>query len=242
MMHTSRYAGISNDALRSRGPAATCPCASPLTLTLTLATAFVAVLLSIPILFSFIDCAATLQQLQEYAVAHNWHVPVMIKIDAGNKRAGVPDNDALDIARQASAFATGGGAGVQLMGIYSHSGHAYACQCLAEAQACAAEEFRRMGELCARLETAGVQVPFVSVGSVRQHVFKRALGGRSSGAKLPARFVCEAAPHAASHALFALDAGLLRRGGHEGRGAGLGYSPRSTHALVFYGEGVGGGA
>ena len=44
-------------------------------------------MLIIPVLFSFIDCAATLRQLQEYAVAHNWHVPVLIKIDAGNKRA-----------------------------------------------------------------------------------------------------------------------------------------------------------
>jgi D-serine deaminase-like pyridoxal phosphate-dependent protein len=147
-------------------------------------------MLIIPVLFSFIDCAATLRQLQEYAMAHNWHVPVLIKIDAGNKRAGVPDSDALDIAREASGFGTGEGAGVQLMGVYSHSGHAYACQCLAEAHACAVEEFRRMGELCARLEAAGIHVPFVSVGSVRQHVSARALC-RSSRAKLLARFVRE---------------------------------------------------
>jgi D-serine deaminase-like pyridoxal phosphate-dependent protein len=175
-------------------------------------------------------------------VAHNWHVPVLIKIDAGNKRAGVPDSDALDIAREASGFRTGEGAGVQLMGVYSHSGHAYACQCLAEAQACAVEEFGRMGELCARLEAAGIQVPFVSVGSVREHVFKRVLGGRSSRAKLPARLVGEEAARAASHALFSADAGLLRRGRHEGRGAGVGYPPRSARALVFYREGVGSSA
>lgn len=169
MIRLHARAGISNAAWRSPSRAAVCPCAPPL------APAFAAALLIIPVLFSFIDCAATLRQLQEYAVAHKWHVPVLIKIDAGNKRAGVPDSDALDIAREASGFGTGEGAGVQLMGVYSHSGHAYACQCLAEAQACAVEEFRRMGVLCARLEAAGIQVPFVSVGSVRQHVSARAL-------------------------------------------------------------------
>jgi D-serine deaminase-like pyridoxal phosphate-dependent protein len=186
-------------------------------------------MLIIPVLFSFIDCAATLRQLQEYAVAHNWHVPVLIKIDAGNKRAGVPDSDALDIAREAYGFGTGEGAGVQLMGVYSHSGHAYACQCLAEAQACAVEEFRRMGELCARLEAAGIQVPFVSVGSVRQHVSARAEAAAPS---------CWRASFVNSHALFAADASLLHRGRHEGRGAGVGYPPRSARALVFCREGV----
>ncbi len=115
----------------------------------------------------FIDCAATLYQLHDFAVAHGWRVPVLIKIDAGNKRAGVPDSDALDIAAAVSELGKKPGAGVELMGIYSHSGHAYACTCLAESQACAAEECARMGELCARLEAAGVRVPVVSIGSVR---------------------------------------------------------------------------
>ena len=116
---------------------------------------------------SFIDCADTLQQLQDFAVKHHWHVPVLIKIDAGNKRAGVPDADALQIARAVWELGKAGGPGVQLMGIYSHSGHAYACTCLAESQERAAEECRRMSTLCARLEAAGIAVAVVSVGSVR---------------------------------------------------------------------------
>jgi D-serine deaminase-like pyridoxal phosphate-dependent protein len=92
---------------------------------------------------------------------------VFVKIDAGNKRAGVPDTDALDLVRAVDLLGKGEGAGVQLLGIYSHSGHAYACTCQAEAQACAAEECHRMSQLCQRLEAAGVQVPVVSIGSVR---------------------------------------------------------------------------
>ena len=116
---------------------------------------------------SFIDCEDTLQQLQHFAVEHHWHVPVLIKIDAGNKRAGVPDADALQIARAVWELGKAGGPGVQLMGIYSHSGHAYACSCLAESQQRAAEECTRMSSLCARLEAAGIAVAVVSVGSVR---------------------------------------------------------------------------
>jgi D-serine deaminase-like pyridoxal phosphate-dependent protein len=114
----------------------------------------------------FIDSIATLLQLQDFAVANDWRVPVFIKIDAGNKRAGVPDADALDITRAAAALETGGRGSVQFLGIYSHSGHAYACTCLAESRACAAEEFHRMSELRSRLEASGIGVPVVSVGSV----------------------------------------------------------------------------
>jgi D-serine deaminase-like pyridoxal phosphate-dependent protein len=115
---------------------------------------------------SFIDCEDTLQQLQDFAVEHHWHVPVLIKIDAGNKRAGVPDADALHIARAVWELGKAGGPGVQLMGIYSHSGHAYACTCLAETQQRAAEECARMRSLCTRLQAAGIAVAVVSVGSV----------------------------------------------------------------------------
>jgi hypothetical protein len=114
----------------------------------------------------FIDSAATLQLLQQFAVEQHWHVPVFVKIDAGNKRAGVPDVDAFDLVQAVHALGEGHAAGVRLLGIYSHSGHAYTCTCLAEAQACAAEECSRMSQLCRRLEAAGVQVPIVSIGSV----------------------------------------------------------------------------
>jgi D-serine deaminase-like pyridoxal phosphate-dependent protein len=115
----------------------------------------------------FIDCAETLQQLQQFAVAHRWLVPVFVKIDAGNQRAGVPDAAAFDLVAEVHELGKGNDVGVQLLGIYSHSGHAYACTCLAEAQECAADECRRMAELCERLEKAGIQVPVISVGSVR---------------------------------------------------------------------------
>ena len=119
-----------------------------------------------PAPISFIDSMPTLLQLQDFAVANDWRVPVLIKIDAGNKRAGVPDSDALEIAQAVAGLERRDGGSVQFLGIYSHSGHAYACTCLAESRACAAEECRRMGELCARLEASGVRVPVVSVGSV----------------------------------------------------------------------------
>jgi D-serine deaminase-like pyridoxal phosphate-dependent protein len=119
----------------------------------------------------FIDCADTLQQLQQFAVAHRWLVPVFVKIDAGNKRAGVPDAAAYDLVAEVHELGKGRDVGVQLLGIYSHSGHAYACTCAAEALECAADECRRMGELCERLEKAGIQVPVISVGSVRQPLY-----------------------------------------------------------------------
>jgi len=119
-----------------------------------------------PTRIRFIDSVATLLQLQEFAVENDWQVPVFIKIDAGNKRAGVPDDDALDIARAVAALENGGRGRVQLLGIYSHSGHAYACTCLAESRACATEEIHRMSMLRARLEASGIGVPVVSVGSV----------------------------------------------------------------------------
>jgi D-serine deaminase-like pyridoxal phosphate-dependent protein len=79
----------------------------------------------------------------------------------------VPDCDALEIAQAVAGLERRDGGSVQFLGIYSHSGHAYACTCLAESRACAAEECRRMGELCARLEASGIRVPVVSVGSVK---------------------------------------------------------------------------
>ncbi len=104
---------------------------------------------------------------------------MLIKIDAGNKRAGVPDADALGIATAVCELGKRQGAGVELMGIYSHSGHAYACTCLHESQACAAEEVARMTDLRARLEAAGVPVPVVSIGSVRSAAHAVNAGGRA---------------------------------------------------------------
>ncbi len=90
-----------------------------------------------------------------------------MKIDAGNKRAGVPDADAVHLVSAVFELGKRQGGGVELMGVYSHSGHAYSCTCVAQSQACAAEECSRMSELCKRLEAAGITVPVVSVGSVR---------------------------------------------------------------------------
>ena len=79
----------------------------------------------------------------------------------------MPDSDALEIAQAVASLEHRDGGSVQFLGIYSHSGHAYACTCLAESRACAAEECHRMGALCARLEASGISVPVVSIGSVK---------------------------------------------------------------------------
>lgn len=87
-----------------------------------------------------------------------------LKLDTGYGRAGVdPLSD--DAIRLAGLLASGRG-GVTLDGLYSHSGHSYACEDADQVLGVAREECAAVTAFAARMAKAGLRVPdTVGVGS-----------------------------------------------------------------------------
>ena len=96
--------------------------------------------------------------------------PVLIEIDCGEHRGGLPaDDHALeDIARTL---------GPQFAGIMTHAGHAYATDDLAQVSHTAAVEAEAARTAAGRLRQAGLEVKTVSVGSTPTVLQAGALDG-----------------------------------------------------------------
>lgn len=100
--------------------------------------------------------------LNEAARNENVVLDLSLKIDCGYHRCGVePDSqEALDIARRISDFSN-----LRFAGILTHAGHSYHYRSAEERLTIARHERDVMRELAARLRTAGIDVPTVSIGS-----------------------------------------------------------------------------
>lgn len=102
-------------------------------------------------------------------------LPVLVEIDCGQGRAGIPaDAPALlAIARRLQRQ------GATLAGVMTHAGHSYGAAEVAEIQSIAAAERDAVVTAAARLEDAGFPCPIVSVGSTPTALFADDLDGVS---------------------------------------------------------------
>jgi D-serine deaminase-like pyridoxal phosphate-dependent protein len=87
-------------------------------------------------------------------------LPVHLKVDTGYHRVGVAPAAALGLARQVAALP-----GLELCGVFSHSGHAYLAESPAQVAAIAQTEVDTLGAVAAALRADGLAIEHVSVGS-----------------------------------------------------------------------------
>lgn len=96
------------------------------------------------------------------AQRHDRQLKVMLKVDVGLHRCGVPPEDPrlVDLAKRIHKAK-----GLELAGILSHAGHSYAAQDAREARLLAQKEAEAMTRAKERIEAAGIPVREVSVGA-----------------------------------------------------------------------------
>ena len=116
-----------------------------------------------------VDCDAAVDALE----AHGHPFRVWIKVDCGYHRAGV-NPDALAPEQVAARVVA---AGLELVGLLSHSGNAYDSVGTSARAALAEQERARIVEVASRLREAGHAVPEVSVGSTPGMTAARSLDG-----------------------------------------------------------------
>jgi D-serine deaminase-like pyridoxal phosphate-dependent protein len=112
--------------------------------------------------------------LSEAARRHGLELPVLLKVDVGLHRVGVPADgpDAPAVARAVAAAP-----GLRLSGIVSHAGHAYAAAGPDAIADVAEAERRAMLRVQARLRAEGLAVEEVSVGSTPTVLAQRDFSG-----------------------------------------------------------------
>jgi D-serine deaminase-like pyridoxal phosphate-dependent protein len=120
-----------------------------------------------------VDSLAGARGIAEAALEAATTVPVVIEIDTGLHRAGVlPGEAAVALARQIASVA-----GLELRGVFTHAGHAYA--------ATSPQEVHRIGRLegellvmtADKLRADGIACPVVSVGSTPTAMISGAVPG-----------------------------------------------------------------
>lgn len=106
------------------------------------------------------DSVAAIQLLAEAASAAGRIFPVLVLIDSGGRRLGVPAEDALPLAQAIAAAPA-----LELAGVATHAGHAYGATTPAQLEAAALAETGAVIEAAEALRAAGMTVPTVAVGS-----------------------------------------------------------------------------
>lgn len=110
---------------------------------------------------TLIDDAGAAAALSGAFSAAGLHLPVLIKVDVGLGRCGVPPGDGvLELARHAAGLA-----GVKLDGIATHAGHVYGAGSNEERRTIGRAEGEVMAKEAKNLRRAGIPVSTVSVGS-----------------------------------------------------------------------------
>jgi D-serine deaminase-like pyridoxal phosphate-dependent protein len=114
------------------------------------------------------------QALSERCRALDIELGVLIELDTGEGRSGLPPEDprVLELARALHALP-----GLLLRGVLTHAGHSYQCRSVAELQAVAEHERAASVGAAERLRAAGLPCPVVSVGSTPTAVHARHLEG-----------------------------------------------------------------
>ena len=103
------------------------------------------------------DSTAGVARLAAAARGAAHQLSVLIEVDAGEGRTGVTPDGALEVADAAQR------AGLEVVGVYTHGGHAYADP--AGVDAAAADEVDVLTAARDRLAAAGIDAPVVSAGS-----------------------------------------------------------------------------
>ncbi len=111
------------------------------------------------VLVDHLDAA---EALDRFTTGVGARLGVFVKVDCGGRRSGVDPNGA-EGARLAASLA--GAANFDFRGVLTHAGQAYACRTREEARAVAAVERDVTVGFARALETRGVRVGEVSVGS-----------------------------------------------------------------------------
>jgi D-serine deaminase-like pyridoxal phosphate-dependent protein len=108
-----------------------------------------------------VDSLAAVSGLSEAAIERGVEVPVLIEVDTGLRRAGLPPGEQVaDLAERIAALP-----GVVLRGVFTHAGHAYGAHSLAEVRSIAAAEARGVVDSAEALRARGLACDVVSVGS-----------------------------------------------------------------------------
>jgi D-serine deaminase-like pyridoxal phosphate-dependent protein len=102
-----------------------------------------------------VDSAAGARLLAE-AVAGSRALTVLVEIDSGGHRTGVPSTEAASVALAARD------AGLDVQGVFTHGGHSYAP---GAREAAALDEVTSLEQAADALEAAGIPCPMLSAGS-----------------------------------------------------------------------------
>jgi D-serine deaminase-like pyridoxal phosphate-dependent protein len=120
-----------------------------------------------------IDSLVGARGIASAAQAAGVTVPVLIEVDSGLHRAGVlPGDQALALARHATELR-----GLELRGVFTHAGHAYAAANVGEVRRIGRAEGRVLVETADLLRGHGLPCPVVSVGSTPTAMISGAVPG-----------------------------------------------------------------
>lgn len=110
---------------------------------------------------TIVDDAAAARALSSAFAAGGRRLPVLIKVDVGLGRCGVPPGPRLlDLAREVSPLP-----GLELEGIAAHAGHVYGARTEGERRTIGRDEGEVMVKAAVELRRAGIPAATVSVGS-----------------------------------------------------------------------------
>ena len=108
-----------------------------------------------------LDSAAAARELSDAATAAGRRVGVLVEVDTGGRRCGVlPGEPTIILARDVAGLP-----GLELRGIMTHEGQAYAAHDRDELRAISLAAGRAMVDTAEALRAAGLEAPIISVGS-----------------------------------------------------------------------------
>jgi len=108
-----------------------------------------------------VDSLDNASGLSNAATVHGVRIPVLIEIDTGLHRAGLqPGPLVADLAERIGSLQ-----GLDLRGVFTHAGHAYAAHNLEEVRRIARDEARGVVDSAALIRARGIACPVISVGS-----------------------------------------------------------------------------
>jgi D-serine deaminase-like pyridoxal phosphate-dependent protein len=120
------------------------------------------------------DSAEAVRWIGDAAQREGVVFEVMLEVDSGEHRSGLlpRDPDLVALARRLADRRD-----TRFAGVYTHAGHSYGAGDIAAIRAIAEDERRAVVDARERLETAGLTVPIVSVGSTPTATHAAALAG-----------------------------------------------------------------
>jgi len=108
-----------------------------------------------------VDCLPAARGLEDAARAHGVTIPVLIEIDTGLHRAGLPpDASVADLAEAIVGFGH-----LDLRGVFTHAGHAYGARDSDAVRQIGFDEARGAAAAAELIRARGIPCPVVSVGS-----------------------------------------------------------------------------